>query len=336
MHAHLHQLATRSAAAQAGVLSRRQLFALGFTDSTIRSYVRNHRFDQLARGVYNTVTGMPNLSALRWAAHLRCGPESFLFGTSALEFWGYEESTTARSKNGVSDVDLRECTLLEMAIPSQVHLKVSEPWIRPVRVSANRTVETVAELPIESRGDALIDATKHMRSDEEVQNFVASVVQSRVVRAEELQKAAQGRQFPYRSTIDSTIDLLRGGQTSPLEIKGKQNILDAHGLPQGIWQQPMTLDGVYMVVDLYFPDQQVIVEFDGFLFHNDSYSKVQDRTRDNAAIANGISTVRFGWNDVTRRPCSAGRELARVLSGRGWNGVPTHCRRKKCNVLAGL
>ena len=263
MNAELHQRAGQSAACQPGVLSRPQLLSIGFTDSTIRSYLSNRRFSQLARGAYNTVTGSPSYSALLWAAQLRCGSLSFLFGASALHFWGYKPWSGSSAAITLSPADFRTQVMIEMAVPKRVHNAVAESWIQVVRVDGPRELNTVAELRIESRADALIDSVRHLRSDQKVEDPISSAVQNRIVSLADLQAAAARRKFPRRATVLSTVELLGDGQTTPLEMKGKRNIVAAHGLP-------------------------------------------------------------------------AARELARVLILRGWQGQPTTCRRKNCNVLINL
>jgi hypothetical protein len=52
---------------------------------------------------------------------------------------------------------------------------------------------------------------------------------------------------------------------------------------------------------------------------------VRDNRRDNAAAADGIFTLRYGWADVTERPCETAREVAAVLGQRGWPGPLRRC-----------
>jgi very-short-patch-repair endonuclease len=68
----------------------------------------------------------------------------------------------------------------------------------------------------------------------------------------------------------------------------------------------------------------VAVELDGQASHPDE-RRWLDTRRDNAAIADGIVTLRYGWADVTERPCETARQIATVLSSRGWRGTLRRC-----------
>lgn len=77
-------------------------------------------------------------------------------------------------------------------------------------------------------------------------------------------------------------------------MKGKRNIVAAHGLPAAKWQQKMTLDGVYREVDAFFVRQRVILEFDGELFHNDGATIRRDRQRRCCCVGSGYNHCSIG------------------------------------------
>ena len=51
----------------------------------------------------------------------------------------------------------------------------------------------------------------------------------------------------------------------------------------------------------------------------------QARSRDNDATAGGGSTLRYDWDDVTRRACRTAAQVARSLARRGWKGRLRSC-----------
>ena len=61
----------------------------------------------------------------------------------------------------------------------------------------------------------------------------------------------------------------------------------------------------------------------GRRFHEDE-QRGRDQERDNQAAVTG-STLRYGWNDVTRRPCETARQEADALRHRGWAGNLKPC-----------
>ncbi len=52
-----------------------------------------------------------------------------------------------------------------------------------------------------------------------------------------------------------------------------------------------------------------------------------DIRRDNANAAAGQVTLRYGWADVTQRPCHVAAEVGGALARRGWAGAPRRCGR---------
>ncbi|WP_197429858.1 hypothetical protein [Auraticoccus cholistanensis] len=68
-----------------------------------------------------------------------------------------------------------------------------------------------------------------------------------------------------------------------------------------------------------------MVELDG-RFHEGA-GRFRDMRRDNLAMLSGQRTLRFGWPDVTQRPCEAASQVATLLVDGGWGGLFRRCRR---------
>jgi hypothetical protein len=69
-----------------------------------------------------------------------------------------------------------------------------------------------------------------------------------------------------------------------------------------------------------------VVELDGKVAHP-AELRWRDIRRDSASIVEGQKTLRYGWADVTERPCLVAAEVGAVLSGRGWDGRLRRCGR---------
>lgn len=67
-----------------------------------------------------------------------------------------------------------------------------------------------------------------------------------------------------------------------------------------------------------------IVELDGRLH---ILGRFRDMERDNATLLEGDLTLRYGWPDITERPCQVAWQVAALLTTRGWAGAPTRCDR---------
>ena len=53
------------------------------------------------------------------------------------------------------------------------------------------------------------------------------------------------------------------------------------------------------LVDAFWPTQRVVVELDGYAFHDTPGDQRRDAARNRALILAGIGVLRFGWIDVT-------------------------------------
>ena len=99
----------------------------------------------------------------------------------------------------------------------------------------------------------------------------------------------------------------------------------AHGLPPARKQVRFTKsDGSRGRRDRYYEEYGLIIELDGRRYHPAERRQL-DQARDNDAIATGESTLRYGWDDVTRRPCAAAAQVHAALAKRGYTGPLKPC-----------
>ena len=106
------------------------------------------------------------------------------------------------------------------------------------------------------------------------------------------------------------------GLHSILERRYDRDVERTHGLPAGSRQAHVRRDDRSEYRDRQYDAYRVAVELDGQLAHPDD-TRWKDIRRDNAAAADGIITLRYGWVDVTCKPWVVAAEVALVLAGRG-------------------
>lgn len=295
--------------AQSGVLSRTQLNSVGWNDEAIAYAIRTRRLARLARGVFNTATGDPSWLAQAWAAHLKCGPDSYLTGYSALYLHGY----------GIQAHPIR------IAIPSTGR-RVATPLAEVVRHRKRRAITHRQTLPVARAAEALLDVVQHLTSPLEVRNLVADVYQNRVLALDDLSTILSQRNVRHRRVVSETLDHLKNGQTTALEIPGVKRIIKAHGLPAGRGQMTIDYGGQQQIVDYAFPEYSTIIEFDGRLGHDDATGSFRDMQRDNRAMLLGYRTLRFGMTDVNENACLAAIQVVQSLHLGGWLDFPNKCR----------
>lgn len=139
--------------------------------------------------------------------------------------------------------------------------------------------------------------------------------------ADSLQLRARAR---WRSELRQALLDVADGVRSVLEHRYLHNVERAHGLPRPDRQAEADRHPGRIFRDIHYRRYRVAVELDGTASHPDE-QRWQDKRRDNAAAADGIFTLRYGWADVTERPCETAREIATVLAKGGWSGALRRC-----------
>jgi very-short-patch-repair endonuclease len=69
-------------------------------------------------------------------------------------------------------------------------------------------------------------------------------------------------------------------------------------------------------VDVMFPAHKVIVELDGYDYHQGRRSFERDRERDAALLAAGYVTIRITWERLTTQPEREAARLEAILRSR--------------------
>jgi hypothetical protein len=73
-------------------------------------------------------------------------------------------------------------------------------------------------------------------------------------------------------------------------------------------------------LDNLYEEYGLCVEVDGEAAH-----PAEGRWRDNANLAQGARTLRYGWPDVTAYRCRTAAEITAVLRSQGWTGALRRC-----------
>lgn len=313
-----HQTARHWSSHQAGVIARRQLESVGWTDSMIRAQLRASRWQTLFRGTYLTETGEPSMAAWCWGAHLLMGDRSYLLGRTALQAWGLGQAQLP----------------VQIGIPwndSRAHTTDS------IEVSRHRLVPPVRHPtgmpPTERVEYAVIDATQKSRSHRYVEQLVTDACQRGLVKPDDILKAMGAhRRVRFRGLIKDLLAEYQDGSTTVLEVDAVRLVLRAHGLPTGRGQVREYQDGAVVYRDRVIEEFGLVLEFDGRLGHADPTGRLRDFRRDNAVAASGRIGLRFGWTDVHEDACAAALQIALVLNGRGWTGQINPCGPYCCAV----
>lgn len=306
-----HKRAVQLSKFQSDVISRKQLISIGWTDKMIRSQVAAHRWRSLARGVFLTNTGEPTVPSWWWASHLLGGERSYLFGDSALQAWG-----------------LRRPSLpVSLGVPWNHHFRSESPELVITRHRFPAPVRSPSGLPPAAKVEfAVVDATEGMRSTTKVAALVTEACQRGKTTPGRIARAMTSyKRLRHRALLLELVREVEDGSQSVLEVDAAKLVLRAHGLPPGNGQVRESNNGSVVFRDRVIEEFGVVLEFDGRLGHSDPHSRFRDFRRDNAVVASGRTSLRFGWEDVHENPCEAALQIAQVLKSRGWAGDLEAC-----------
>jgi hypothetical protein len=295
---------------QCGVIATWQAEAAGAGSLRMQDLVRSGHWQRLGTGVYAAFTGLPSRSVFLWAAVLRFGPAALLSHETAAEL------------DGLLD---KPAKLIHVTVPASQHRQ-------PVAgITVHRSSRSIAYKqqrglpPRTNTEETVLDLAEAAASFDDVIAVMARACQLRLTTPflldDTLRQRARAR---WRDEISEALRDEFDGKHSLLEFRYHRDVERAHGLPKPERQAQATQHGARIFRDIHYRAYLVAVELDGKASHPDE-QRWQDTRRDNAAAADGIATLRYGWADVTERPCQTARQIATVLTSRGWRGALRRC-----------
>jgi hypothetical protein len=129
-----------------------------------------------------------------------------------------------------------------------------------------------------------------------------------------------------RSLIDAALTDIAGGTCSTLERAYLHYVERPHRLPRPRRQHRP--EGLRVMRDADYEDFGVVIELDGRAFHDNATARDNDLERDlDARVHDARETIRLGWGQVVRRPCSTAFKIGALLQRKGWRGRPIRCPR---------
>lgn len=277
----------------------------------IKFRVRSGRWQLLHPGVYATFSGIPGRGAWLWAALLAAGPGGML---------SYQ---TAAELHGLSD---KPASPIHVTVPVQRHV-VAVSGVRLHRSGrAGEAVLGGSQPPRTRVEETVLDLIQAAKTFDEVCGWVTRAIARELTDETRLRAAMKARQrLRWRVDLQELIVAAAGGDHSVLEFRYHRDVERAHGLPESARQVAFTTPGGRRGRrDRVYEPFGVVIELDGQLAHQPE-DRWRDKTRDNAAAADGKQTLRYGWSQVKWQPCETAAEVARVLRRRGWGGQPRPC-----------
>jgi hypothetical protein len=282
------QLATDQAIAvianrQGGVIARRQLVTLGLSASAIDRRVRSGRLHLVHRGVYAVGHQVLGAVGRRWAAVLACGARAVLSHAAAAAAFDMR-----RSAAGAIDVTV-------VATGRAKHAGIRLHWRRALPTDE---VTALDGLPITTPARTLLDLAATGLRDRRLEAAVDSAERRRLLDfadIRELLARYPGR--PGTPSLKAVLARYQPGDTRSELEEIVVELCDAHGLPRPV--DNCSIEG--KVRDFCWPRSRLVVEADSYSWHRSPSALDDDRERDVTLTLAGYRTLRFTWEQVTRR-----------------------------------
>ena len=296
----------RLAAEQAGTLSREQVQAFGISRNVLDRLIQTNTWRRLALGVYLTAPVEPSWDALAWGGVLLGGDRSRL----GPEASGHLHGLTSRAS-----------ATIDVLVDHQV--RVQGPW-RFIRETPGARSDRSNGAPSRLLPATTVLDLANSASRGKVIGLLTTVAQRRLTTPGQiLGELEERRVHRHRGLINAVLAEVRHGVESPLEYRFVRDVERPHGLPRARRQKsrgglPYRIDADYWAFGL-------LVELDGLLDH-DGLGRFRDMNRDNLHVLAGATTLRFGWLDVTERPCAAAWQIHSALRQRGYAEPLRRCR----------
>ena len=296
---------------QCGVLSRSQALRAGLMTDMIKFRLRSGRWRPMYRGVYVTFTGVPGRGARLWAAVLSAGPGAMLSHQTAAELQELADKAT---------------NPIHVTVPHERHVLAFEGISLHRSGRAAEAMEQRSYPPRTRVEETVLDLTQTAKTFDDVCGWVTRALARDLTDEARLSAAMTARaKLRWRADLYELIAAAAGGDHSVLEFRYDRDVERAHGLPEAARQVAFTTPGGRRGRrDRVYQSFGVVIELDGRLAHQPE-DHWRDKTRDNAAAADGKQSLRYGWPQVKWKPCETAAEVARVLRRRGWSGQPRPC-----------
>ena len=290
----------RLATCQSGVLTREQVRGHNLSQAVINRLIGSGSWQRLCPGLYLTHSTEPSWDTLAWAGTLLGGPRSRL----GPEASAYLHGLVADPPHPV-----------DILVPADKLVQARDAWrfVRERPAARNgRSIGAPPRLPVE---DTVLDLATS-RPAAEVVGLVTQAVQNRLTTPARLQRHLDRRsRHPHRTLLNTLLTDVAEGAESALELAYLRTIERPHGLPPGNRQS--SRPELPYLRDVTYDRYAVLVELDGRKWH-DGASAFRDMNRDNLHALLDEITLRFGWLDVTVRPCSVAFQVYLMLSRRGY------------------
>jgi hypothetical protein len=273
---------------QSGNCSRRQLLGLGLHPNAIRARLGNGTWAVRHHGVYCQTPARQDAQALIHAAVLAGGPHAVASHTSAAWLWGFLPQHEPPPEISLRSGDRRPRRMLTHRCPSLQRRDITHQRSVPITTRAR----TLLDLAPGLTGEQLT----RLVNDERREGRLGTDALTDIVTRNPLHPGAKLLR-PFAEDHANPTD-------SQFEDAFRAFIVK-YDLPT----PEINIDRKAGRADVYFREHGLIVELDGWDFHNDRRAFEADRERDAENLRIGVPTMRLTRERFDNTP---DREAARL------------------------
>jgi len=188
-----------------------------------------------------------------------------------------------------------------VTMPPDLH-RLAPTWVTVIRTGVIGRTFRIDGVRVVEPEFALVHAWNAERGDQAAGLVIDSVRHRVVVAARVRAAAALIPRVRAREALEALLALLDGGVTSYLEYLARSRVFTPQRFPTLIWQHKVRCAGRNRYLDAFDPEALIALEFDGRATHGDDRQRRDDLERDADVAGLGILTLRFTYEDITRRP----------------------------------
>jgi len=189
----------------------------------------------------------------------------------------------------------------DYAIAHGLHLE-PPAWARLHQVNLPRTRVFPQGIACLEMPRALLDAWR-FAAPAQRRDILWAALWARVCTWKQLAREAQRTpRIAGRRDLERLLGWFSEGATTPLEVRAKHEAFADPRFHEFEWQAALALPSRRVSVDMLHRRAGVVVELDGDRYHSTRDARDKDRERHTDLTAAGFVVLRFGWNDITRRP----------------------------------
>ncbi len=285
----------RLASAQCGLVTRRQLEAIGLGRGAIGHRLAQDRLHALHRGVYLVGHPVPPPLARELAAVLACGPAAVISHRSAAGLWRLSPAPD----------DQVDITVVGRARTRRASLRIHRARrLDPQDVTKRR------QLPITAVPRTLLDLAEVV-GDRELERALDEAQTQRLASRDQL--LAMLRRTPGRrgaAPLGALLD--REGGPALTRSQAEERLLALVRNARLPSPEVNVRVGGHEV-DFLWRSEGLVVEVDGFRFHSTRAAFERDRLRDAELLLIGFHVIRVTWRQLLQEPEAVVARIAQAL-----------------------